>query len=123
MPVIIVVVVLAAVVGIGITVRIKGKRNKKISQETKDTEKGPCIQTVEYSGQPIYEAIKAKDVTVLQNHMNGATRGVQNLPSMPVEQSTEVELPPPNNRASWIESDSAAFNHWDNIDNQVVSNV
>ena len=112
---VVVAVVIAAVVlvsiGVGYTVKIK--RKKRISKETFSEEVQSHVKTVEYSGPPVEEEIGDTMLPI---------RAVQSQPDV-ANTKTVTELPPPNTRMSWIEPDSAAFSHWDGVDNQVVSNV
>ena len=117
-PVIIIVIVLVTIV---VTIVIKRKKRKS---QKPFSEKAYVVQTVEYSGPPVNEGT-GDEVTVLQNNVNNAARAVQNPPFKPAEQA-EVILPPPNNRTSRIEPDSAIvndFDHWDGVDDQMVIDV
>lgn len=116
MAVAIAALVLVSIVGIGYTVKIK--RKKRISKETFSEKVQSHVKTVEYSGPPVEEEIGD---TMLQTHLNGTIRAVQNQPDANTKAVTE--LPPSNTRMSYIEPDSALFNHWDDVDDQAVSNV
>ena len=110
-------VVVALVIGIHcMTVKIN-KRKRRPSEKAQSE-----VRTVKYSGPQAEEKI-GDTILQTQTHLNGTivSASVQNQPEVNINAVTE--LPPPNNRTSYIEPDSGAFSHWDDVDSQVASNV
>ena len=109
-------IVVGLIVGMHRMTIIKINKRKQRPSEKVQSE----VRTVEYSGPQVEEKIGD---AILQTHLNGAivSASVQNQPEVNINAVTE--LPPPNNRTSYIEPDSGAFSHWDDVDSQVASNV